>query len=219
MNQLVVNQNGNPVTTSRKVANKFGKRHTDVVRAIKNLECSPEFSVSNFANTPYVHEQNSQTYVEYVMTKDGFYFLGMGFTGKEAAQFKEEFICAFNEMECQLKGRQSPALVTEKDLPFKTLEMLHRLANVVDDLSQKVNGITGTNSTQFLQLQEEYLTIREYTRRYDIVLKWSDSAKIAAKAGKYAGANGIELKQVPHEKYGSVRSYPVSVLEHVFNNL
>jgi Rha family phage regulatory protein len=218
MNQLVIQQNGNPVTTSRLVAGKFGKRHTDVMKAIRNLDCSEDFRLSNFAHTPYVHEQNGQTYSEYIMTKDGFYFLGMGFTGKEAAKFKEEFIYAFNAMESQLKERQTPALVTEKEVPFKTLEMLYQLANVVSDLSDKVNILTAGQQLPQAIEQEEYLTIKEYSRRNDIVLQWSESAKIAAKAGKYAGANGIILKQVPHEKYGSVRSYPVSVLDKVFKD-
>lgn len=90
---------GEAVTTSLLVAERFGKQHKDVLKAIKNLECSEEFSRRNFAHTPYKHPQNGQTYHVYELTKDGFSFLALGFTGAKAAEFKEAFITAFNQMQ------------------------------------------------------------------------------------------------------------------------
>ena len=70
-----------------------------MLRAIKNLECSAEFTKRNFAFCTKINDlQNGkpQPFVE--MTKDGFVFLVMGFTGKEAAKFKGDYINAFNQM-------------------------------------------------------------------------------------------------------------------------
>ena len=86
------------VTLTRVVAKYFGKEHKDVLRAIRNLECSEEFNERNYTLIFYVDKHNEKRR-EYEMTRDGFNFLVMGFTGKEAAAFKEAFIGAFNKME------------------------------------------------------------------------------------------------------------------------
>lgn len=94
--------NNHVTTTSAAVAEFFGKRHADVLRAIEKLECSPEYHQRNFAlMTVEVAIGKGATRKDkaYRITKDGFVFLAMGFTGKEAAQWKEAYISAFNAME------------------------------------------------------------------------------------------------------------------------
>ena len=85
-------------TTSMKVAEAFGKRHTHVTEKIRSLDCSSDFRSANFSAHPYINEQNGEKYTLYEMTKDGFMFLVMGFTGKKAARVKEAYINAFNMM-------------------------------------------------------------------------------------------------------------------------
>lgn len=103
---------GQPMTTSLKVAEVFGKRHDNVLRKLEALECSPEFRQLNFEQTVY-HRQNPSggdpipTPI-WNMTKDGFIFLVMGFTGKQAAAIKEAYINAFNWMAAQLAARTQP---------------------------------------------------------------------------------------------------------------
>lgn len=98
-NNLVKVVDGTPMADSRTVAEVFEKRHDDVLKAIRNMECSEEFRVRNFAETPYIHPQNGQTYIMYEMTRDGFTFLAMSFTGAKAALWKEAYIEAFNKLE------------------------------------------------------------------------------------------------------------------------
>ncbi|EAN6189231.1 peptidase [Salmonella enterica] len=93
--------NGQAVTSSLAIANYFTKRHDDVLKKIRALECSPEFSARNFAGAEYTDDQGKLRPC-YNITRDGFAFLAMGFTGKRAAQFKEAYINAFNQMEKQL---------------------------------------------------------------------------------------------------------------------
>lgn len=102
---LVKVEDGKVVADSRTIAELFEKRHDDVLKAVRKLDCSEDFSVRNFAETPYVHPQNGQTYKMYNMTRDGFTFLVMGFTGEKAAQWKEAYINAFNDMEAKLRGK------------------------------------------------------------------------------------------------------------------
>ncbi len=86
-----------PTTTSLMVAKRFNKNHRDVLRAIKKLDCSNDFTERNFALSEYI-DGTGRKLPMYRMTKNGFVFLVMGFTGKQAAQFKESYINAFDEM-------------------------------------------------------------------------------------------------------------------------
>ena len=84
-------------TNSKNVADVFGKDHRNILRDIKRLDCSEEFRKLNFELSSYTSPQNKVLpCVE--MTKDGFAFLCMGFTGKKAARFKEAYIAEFNRM-------------------------------------------------------------------------------------------------------------------------
>ncbi len=101
--QMVMADNGQPLTTSQKVATYFGKQHHHVVQRIERLDCSEQFLTSNFRLVHFEHRGN--TYKSYQMTKDGWMFLVMGFTGRKAASIKEAFIAAFNWMAEQLRAR------------------------------------------------------------------------------------------------------------------
>ncbi|MFQ2510585.1 Rha family transcriptional regulator [Aeromonas caviae] len=101
--KLVSAQDGEVFTTSRQVAELFGKPHKSVIRAIENLECDQEFAKLNFVLCFENSElQNGKPLKYYTLTKDGMVFLVMGFTGKKAAQFKLLYIRAFNWMMEQL---------------------------------------------------------------------------------------------------------------------
>ncbi|UNM18074.1 Rha family transcriptional regulator [Pseudomonas sp. ArH3a] len=102
--QLVQSHDGKPTTDSLKVAEKFGKRHDTVLRSIDNLKCSEGFRLRNFVESSYINEQNKAQRM-FTMTKDGFMFLVMGFTGKKAGTWKEAFIEAFNWMTDELTFR------------------------------------------------------------------------------------------------------------------
>ncbi|HDO1329330.1 TPA: Rha family transcriptional regulator [Aeromonas veronii] len=102
--ELVIAQHGEVFTTSRQVAELFGKRHDNVLAAIENLECSDEFAELNFKVCFENSElQNGKPLKYYSLTKDGMVFLVMGFTGKQAAQLKELYILAFNWMAEQIR--------------------------------------------------------------------------------------------------------------------
>jgi Rha family phage regulatory protein len=101
MNELVVIHEDKPMVSSQLVSEKFGKVHAKLVVDIEKLHCSKEFKVANFRTCFFTNKMNRE-YKGYMMTKDGFAFLCMGFTGKKAAEWKEKYIKAFNAMESQL---------------------------------------------------------------------------------------------------------------------
>lgn len=112
-------ENGRAVTTSLAVALYFKKMHKNVIQKIESLDCSPGFASANFS----AHVENIKAGAvnrdsrSYQITKDGFVFLVMGFTGKKAAAFKEAYIAEFNRMEATLHGNAIPAPVPTEPSP------------------------------------------------------------------------------------------------------
>lgn len=107
MNDIILStQNGKPVASSRQIAESFGKEHKHVLRDIENLiggESKIGLS-SMFFKSEYISAQNKKL-PEYLMNRDGFSLLVMGFTGKAALEWKLKYIAAFNEMEKKLAQR------------------------------------------------------------------------------------------------------------------
>lgn len=93
------------VCTSMDVAETFGKAHDKVMRDIRELGCSPEFNAANFGDIYYTDSMNRKQKA-YVMTRDGFTILVMGYTGDLAMKFKEAYIRQFNAMESALLGKR-----------------------------------------------------------------------------------------------------------------
>ena len=98
-------QNQQVKTTSLKVAELFGKQHKNILRDIDSLDCSPEFTELNFELSEYL-DSTGRKLPMYEMTKDGFIFLVMGFTGEAAAKIKEAYINTFNQMAIMLHNQQ-----------------------------------------------------------------------------------------------------------------
>ncbi|EJY1966295.1 Rha family transcriptional regulator [Escherichia coli] len=100
-------ENGRAVTTSIAVAEFFRKMHKNVIQKIDSLECSPEFNRLNFKPVTYTDAKGEKRPM-YQITKNGFVFLVMGFTGKKAAAFKEAYIAEFDRMEAELHQNNTP---------------------------------------------------------------------------------------------------------------
>lgn len=92
--------------SSLQIATAFSKQHKHVLRDITNLDCSQDFRKLNFGLTSQnVDMPNGGTRKEpiYLLSKDGFLFLVMGYRGKKAAAIKETIIRRFNAMEQFIK--------------------------------------------------------------------------------------------------------------------
>lgn len=140
---ILSTQNGEPVASSLQIAESFEKRHDHVMRGIEDIlrGLPKNGDTPMFYKTEYTHEQNGQTYPMYLMNRDGFSLLVMGFTGKAALAWKLKYIQAFNEMEKKLNAPQIPKLSKEMQALF-----------LLDDRTQK---------------QEQRLTALENTMTVD----------------------------------------------------
>lgn len=141
---LVEVMNNEVVTTSRQVAEVFKKEHRNVMKDIRELrsmlkseDCSNFNSpqTERFEETTYRNSQNKQQPM-YIMNRDGFALLAMGYTGKRALAFKLEFIKAFDEMEKRLQSNYF----------LEILDKIKRIKN--DDVNYYVYLINekGTNN-------------------------------------------------------------------------
>lgn len=140
MNDIILStQNGEPVASSRQIAESFGKEHKTVLRSIEELAAQNCAAKSMFYETTF--ENRGKQYPMYLMNRDGFSLLVMGFTGKAALEWKLKYIHAFNEMEKKLSAPQMPKLSKEMQALF-----------LLDDRTQK---------------QEQRLTALENTMTVD----------------------------------------------------
>lgn len=150
---ILSTQNGEPVASSRQIAESFGKDHNHVMRDIKALEegVSKNGQTPMFYKTEYTHEQNGQTYPMYLMNRDGFTLLAMGFTGKAALEWKLKYIAAFNAMEKQLAQR--PQLTNGNSL--QALNLLVKSLNEQQDAMNRLQVNVDAQSAAIEKLEEQ----------------------------------------------------------------
>lgn len=118
MNKLVVINNKQIVVSSKDLAEHFKKDHKNILRDIREI-----LSAQNRANEFFQEESysyNGRHLPFYLMNRDGFSLLAMGFTGKKALQWKLKYIEAFNEMEETLKQGYLEEPVNPNELHCKT---------------------------------------------------------------------------------------------------
>ena len=122
MENLVKIENQQIVTDSRQIAENFGKEHKHVLEAIRNILVAENSATKFFMESE--HEYRGQKFPMYLMNRDGFTLLAMGFTGKQALEWKLKYIKAFNEMEAELKAKQEPK--SQIDILVESAKALQR---------------------------------------------------------------------------------------------
>ncbi|GGB41390.1 antirepressor [Lentibacillus populi] len=144
MNQLVFKNNNQIVTSSRNVARDFEKRHDHVTRDIDEIvKWLPKNGDTQqmFLETTYIHEQNKQEYRQYLMNRDGFTLLVMGFTGKQAMDFKLQYMNAFNKMEQELK---KPRALTEKEQLVASMKLSIEATETLEQHNERITNLEET---------------------------------------------------------------------------
>ena len=204
MNELVFKgQNDQVLTNSLLVAEKFGKEHKHVLDAIRELiqGCAETSADPMFVETIYVNEQNRQEYPMFVMNRDGFTLLAMGFTGKKALKFKLDYIAAFNAMERSLKEIKTPQTYAEA---------LRRLADEVEAKEQIQYQLE--QKTEQLDESKEWYSIKRWAKEHN--MNWRSINWRRMKALSYG--LGYEIKKIFDANYGQVNIYHINVFKTYF---
>ncbi len=168
---IVLERKGVPVTTSRKIAKMFGKEHYNVLRDIENLNCSESFNAINFELVNY-KDKKGEKRPEYIITKDGFVFLVMGYRGRKAAAFKEAYIKRFNDMEDYIKSVQAakmdyPALTQAIKEAYDEPKNYH-FSNELNMINRIVLGIDAKHFKQEHGVGVKESSIRPYLATWQI---------------------------------------------------
>ena len=207
------------ITDSRNVADVFNKRHDHVLRDIENLKISlPNFGEAFFETSLPDESGRGKMYKAYYMTRDGFTLLAMGFTGKEAMQWKLKYIEAFNNLE---KLWNSPEMIMKRALDIANSR--------VKDLQLTVSTLTVENETMrpkaeyFDDLVDRHLltnirdTAKELKIKQSVFVKFLLDKKYMYrdKKGKlqpYSSAledNLFEVKEFVNDKTGFTSTQPL----------
>ena len=143
MSEIVIGQHGTQLTVSSvQVAADFGKNHKDVLESIKKMRAKNSALMNMFIENTYKAEGNRRTYKCYDLTRDGFSLLVMGFTGKDALDWKLRYIDAFNRMEQKL--RQSAPVLDNLSPQLQYLIQMEQRQNQLEqrqtELEQKLDA-------------------------------------------------------------------------------
>lgn len=155
------------------MAETFKKEHKNVLRDIENLDCSDEFRALNFELSSYKSKQNKKM-PEYIMTKDGFTFLVMGYRGKKAARFKEAYIQRFNEMEAFIQSLQQAKM----EFPAFTKAIMeaheepkhYHFSNEINMINRIVLGVSAAKFKEQNGIDKKVHSIRPYLELEQITM-------------------------------------------------
>lgn len=175
MGEIVFQQNKEVLTSSLIVAEVFGKQHKDVLRSIAKLvkslddletsaqKCADlETSAQKCANLFMVssyEDECGRNQEMYLMDKDGFILLAMGFSGVKALRFKLAFIGAFNKMQKELARINQENAKDLKAQLSRANVLLTRGSNQLEQrLSYNSNeSVTMSDITCYVGICEAYL--------------------------------------------------------------
>ena len=136
MKNLVEIRNNQVVVSSRDVAEKFGKEHRHVLENIRQILVAENSAAKFFQETTF--QNRGKQYPEYLMNRDGFTLLAMGFTGKDALQWKMKYIAAFNQMEAKLNDKPV-SLLKEKEIEARLNNSRARIASEFRKIAEKTD--------------------------------------------------------------------------------
>lgn len=208
MEELVFNNNGKLVTNSLMVAKKFGKRHTHVLDTIKTMIHSAENSAQFYQSGSYF-DSTGRELPMFIMDRDGFSLIVMGFTGKDAIKFKLDFIAAFNKMESQLKSINS---MEPEEMLLQSVQLMIEQKKRLSAVENRVNVLEAKTKTTI-----EHFTIVGYATLNKMQIGLQLAAKLGQKAARICKIKGYIMEEIPDPRFGRVRTYPKIVLEQVFN--
>ena len=247
MNELVFRgQNDQVCTSSFKVAEFFEKNHPDVVRAIDRLRDklqSTDFQCDAKMSSEIIFEEHFEDIPQpnggtkkgkyFIMNKDAFTLLAMGFTGKRVLEFKIAYINEFNKMEAELKSQQTKQLSAAESLlqsvqllvaHERQLEILeHNQKNMqgaISSLYDKVHGMQfQTNMIeQKLNNEIDRYTVIGYCSAHNIPMTLTEASIIGGMCSRMCKKRNIPLESIADPRFGKVNTYPSELIAEVIND-
>jgi len=194
---IVFVENGKALTNSLLVAQKFEKKHSHVLDAIRKILTTTENSgvLEMFAESQYVNEQNKEQPM-YIMNRDGFTLLAMGFTGKQAMQFKIDYIGEFNKMEKKIK--EGIQIVNKPTTPA---QMFALQAQINLENESRLNALEKKVENMETERAENGRLLLEAQVSTNVVPAMTLRKNIIALVNEYSAATNTPQKDVWHSVY------------------
>ena len=160
-------ENNSMYTTSKDIAEKFNKRHADVLRAIENLTTQNCVTKSMFHLTSY--ENRGKQYPMYFITRDGFSLLVMGFTGTDALEWKMKYINAFKRMEEIIRNelnnlKQQPQMPQRGTKEFLSLALIDAQKIIEEQERKLIDAQPAIVFHQAVAVTEDTILIRDFAK-------------------------------------------------------
>ena len=226
-------QNDQVITTSLLVAETFEKEHRNVLKAIRKLMSATNVAVAQmFDETTYVNEQGKEQPM-FVMNRDGFTLLAMGFSGEKALEFKVKYINAFNKMEAELKSQQTKQLSAAESL-LQSVKLLvaherqlaileHNQKNMqgaISSLYDKVYGMQFETDMVKQKLNNEIdrYTVIGYCSAHNIPMTRKEAAIIGSTCSRMCKKRNIPLESIADPRFGKVNTYPSELIAEVIKD-
>ena len=189
-------ENSQVLTNSLLVAEKFGKEHKHVLEAVRKLITTAENSavLTMFCEAMYYNEQNKEQPM-FVMNRDGFTLLAMGFTGKKAMQFKLDYIAAFNKMEKAIKDGQKK---------LSGAEFLLQQAQLMVEQERRMKAVEQRLDDMDRERKENGEKLLEAKLSDEKLPEMSMKAKVNQLVREYAVATNTDFRDVWHKVYGQL---------------
>lgn len=219
MNELlpmITERDGIPVTTSRAVAEQFGKQHKNVIRDIETLisQLKIELATADFAQLNFIQidqpDAQGKPRPAYLLTRDGFTLLAMGFTGAKAVQFKVAYINAFNRMERLIRGGGVSA-------PAPALQSIERRLEALEQATGAQTADLSEVGATFLQAIRAAIESGEYY----ISRPYSKTAETGEQLGRRERTETVLIAKTAYKVYAEYTAHPMarltlwSVLEQI----
>lgn len=232
-----INEKEVPAVTSLQVAEHFGKNHKDVLRDIRvtTEKCSQEFDERNFAPVEYTDAKGEKRPM-YLLSKDGFMMVAMGYITPEAMAVKEAYIARFNEMEERLRAAM-PVLPHFRD-PIEAAEAWivaerGRLAEQARaDFYQRTKAEIGSRreasamATASVAVRKaaalenelgrgrDYKAVKGIPWFLDVFADVSPAYSVAGrKLSDMSRRMGYDIREIEDSRFGSVKAYHADVIE------
>ena len=239
-------QNDQVCTSSFKVAEFFEKNHPDVVRSIDRLRDklqSTDFQCDAKMSTEIIFEEHFEDIPQpnggtkkgkyFIMNKDAFTLLAMGFTGKRVLEFKIAYINEFNKMESELKSQQTKQLSAAESL-LQSVQLLvaherqlaileHNQKNMqgaISSLYDKVYGMQFETDMVKQKLNNEIdrYTVIGYCSAHNIPMTRKEAAIIGGTCSRMCKKRNIPLESIADPRFGKVNTYPSELIAEVIKD-
>ena len=226
-------QNDQVITTSLLVAETFEKEHRNVLKSIRKLMSATNVAVAQmFDETTYVNEQGKEQPM-FVMNRDGFTLLAMGFSGEKALEFKVKYIDAFNKMEAELKSQQTKQLSAAESL-LQSVQLLvahERQLAILEHNQKNMQGALRSLSDRVYSMQFETDMVKQkinneidrytvigYCSAHNIPMTRKEAAIIGGMCSRMCKKRKIFVESIADPRFGKVNTYPSELIAEVIND-